>query len=103
MEEVQNYLAATKQVPVPHDYFMRPLHRAMALHVRPPTSKQKFFRRCVTVDLPLRSWLKHVDPTLPQPSTALGISRSTYSPTGDLFGKLLPTSTTKSLIRMTRR
>ena len=68
----------------------------MALLVRPPTAKQKFYQRRVMVDLPVQTWLKHVDPLLPQPSTKLGIARSTYSPMGHMFGKLLPTSTTKS-------
>ena len=91
MDEIQKYLSATKQVPIPHQYFLRPIHRAMALGVRPPTLKQKFHRRQVVADLPVRTWLKHIDPTLPQPSTKLGIERSTYSPTGEMFGRLLPT------------
>ena len=96
MGQVQDYLAATAQVPVPHKYFLRPLHRAMALSVRPPTAKQKFYQRTVTVDLPVRTWSKHIDPLLPPPCTKLKVARSTYSPTGDMFGKLLPTSTTNA-------
>ena len=96
MDEVQTYLAATNQVPIPHKYFVRPIYRSLALGVGPPTAKQKFFRRQTQEDLPVRTWLKHFDSALPQPSTQLGIERSTYSPTGDMFGRLLPTTTLKS-------
>ena len=73
MSAVQEYLSATSQVPIPHKYFLRPLHRSLALQVRPPTSKQKFMRRQVMGDLPVRTWVRHVDPLLPQPSSKLGI------------------------------
>ena len=34
MAVIQEYLAATGQVPIPHKYFLHPLQRSMALAVR---------------------------------------------------------------------
>ena len=91
MPSVQRYLEATDQSPIANAYFLEPILRTVANLVRPPTRRQKFFRREVAFPCPPAVW-ERFSHFLPTVDTRLGIKRAeSYE---GLFGKLKPTRET---------
>ena len=91
MPSVARYLEATDQSPIANAYFLDPILRTMGNLVRPPTRKQKFYRREVAFPCPPAVW-ERISQYLPTVDSRLGITRSANYE--GMYGKLRPTKET---------
>lgn len=69
------FFEATDQSRIANAYFLDPILRTMGNMVRPPTRKQKFYRREVAFPCPPAVW-ERISHYLPTEDSRLGIKRS---------------------------